>query len=43
MISSFCPEHMFPLENFRGIRAMTLKGDAEFKGKLTRVFVTACV
>ena len=30
---------MFPLENFRGISAMTLKGDAEFKGKLTHVFV----
>ena len=33
----FCQKHiMFQLENFRGIMIMTLKGNAKFKGKLTR-------
>ena len=36
LMGSFCPKNiMFQLENFRELCVMMLKGDANFKGKLT--------
>ena len=35
LMSSFCPKHMFQLEDLK-LCVMTLKGDVKFKAKLTR-------